>query len=311
MSMRFPFLLCAALLVTCGAPPRLSAAAPNAATETAAAASDQASLPAEASPVERLAWKLGPATGDLQGRATIKFPAEFRFVGAADTRKLLEMAGNQTDGSELGALEHRADGWWVIFEFEDIGYVKDDEKDELDADKLLASYQRGAEQDNERRRDAGLPPLHVVGWHTKPHYNQETKNLEWAIIVESEGEQSINHNVRLLGRKGVTKVTLVLDALKDLEVTLPVFRSLLADFRYASGESYAEYREGDSVAKFGLSALVLGGAAAGAYKLGLLGGLFAFFKKGWKLAVFAVAGLATWIRNLVLGKRPPGGENRS
>jgi uncharacterized membrane-anchored protein len=260
-------------------------------------------------PVEKLGWQNGPATGDLKGRAQVKFPAEFRFVGAKDARKLLELAGNTTDGNEIGALEHKADGWWVIFEFDDIGYVKDDEKNALDADKLLETYQRGAKQDNERRKEAGLPALNVVGWHTKPNYNEESKNLEWSIILESEGEQSINHNVRLLGRKGVTKVTLVLDDLKALDATLPRFRALLKDFSYSTGESYAEFKEGDSVAKYGLSALVLGGAAAGAYKLGLLGGLLAFFKKGWKLLVFAVVGMAAWVKNLVTGKRPPGAGN--
>jgi uncharacterized membrane-anchored protein len=256
-------------------------------------------------PIEKLGWVKGPGSGDLQGRAFVRFPAEFRFVGAKDTGKLLELAGNQTDGTEIGALEHQADGWWVIFEFEEVGYVKDDEKKDLKADELLASFQRGAVADNKRRQEAGLPPLNVVGWHTPPNYNDETKNLEWAVILESQGEQSINHNVRLLGRKGVTKVTLVLDDLKAIDATLPKFRALLKDFAYTSGENYAEYKEGDKVAKYGLSALVLGGAAAGAYKLGLLGGLLAFFKKGWKLLIFAVAGLAAWIKNLVTGKQRP------
>jgi uncharacterized membrane-anchored protein len=74
------------------------------------------------------------------------------------------------------------------------------------------------------------------------------------------------------------------------------------------GESYAEYKEGDKVAKYGLSALVLGGAAAGAYKLGLLGGLFGFFKKAWQLLILAVAGLAAWVKNLVTGKKRPSGS---
>ena len=261
------------------------------------------------SPVEKLGWQNGPGTGDLKGRAKMKFPAEFRFIGAKDAGKLIEMSGNLSSGNELGLLAHKADDWWVVFQFQDDGYVKDDEKGELDADKLLATFQRGAKQDNERRKEAGLPALNIVGWHTKPNYNEETKNLEWSIILESEGEQSINHNVRLLGRKGVTKVTLVLDDLKALDATLPQFQALLKDFSYSGGESYAEYKEGDKVAKYGLSALVLGGAAAGAYKLGLLGGLVAFFKKGWKLLVFAVVGLSAWVKNLVTGKRRPGAGN--
>lgn len=257
------------------------------------------------SPLEKLKWRLGPGTGNLDGRAKVAYPAEYRFVDGKGTRDLLEMTGNTTDGSEIGTLEHQEEGWWVIFEFQDIGYVKDDEKNALDADQLLASYQRGSEEDNKRRREARLPELNIVGWHTKPNYNDETKNLEWAIIHESGGEQGINHNVRLLGRKGVTKVTLVLDDVKAIDSTLPRFRALLKDFAYTTGESYAEFKKGDKVAKYGLSALVLGGAAAGAYKLGLLGGLLGFFKKAWKLLIFAVAGLAAWVKNLVTGKKRP------
>ena len=304
----FPFLLW--LLIATLLLPGARAAAPD-----NTAGTDTNEIPADAkkaladlkkdSPLEKLKWKLGPGTGNLDGRAKVTYPAEYRFVDGKGTRELLEMTGNTTDGSEIGTLEHREEGWWVIFEFQDIGYVKDDEKNALDADKLLASYQRGSEEDNKRRRKAGLPELNIVGWHTKPNYNDETKNLEWAIIHESGGEQGINHNVRLLGRKGVTKVTLVLDDVKAIDSTLPRFRALLKDFAYTTGESYAEYKEGDKVAKYGLSALVLGGAAAGAYKLGLLGGLLGFFKKAWKLLIFAVAGLAASVKNLVTGKKRP------
>ena len=41
-----------------------------------------------------------------------------------------------------------------------------------------------------------------------------------------------------------------------------------------------------------MPALVVGGAAVGAAKLGLLTGLLVFLKKGWKLLVFAIAAVA-------------------
>lgn len=306
MKRRFFTTLCSILLAAAGLAVQVRAAEPEKPTAELTAAERKALAELKKNdPVEKLGWLNGPGTGDLKGRAKVRFPADFRFVGAKDAQKLLELSGNQTDGSEIGALEHRADGWWVIFEFEDIGYVKDDEKKDLDADKLLAAFKEGAVEDNKRRKEEGLPPLNIVGWHTKPNYNDETKNLEWAVLLESRGRQIINHNVRMLGRKGVTKVTLVLDDLETINATLPKFRALLKDFAYTSGENYAEYKEGDKIAKYGLSALVLGGAAAGAYKLGLLGGLIAFAKKAWKLVAFAVAGLAAWIKNLVTGKKRP------
>ena len=33
--------------------------------------------------------------------------------------------------------------WQVMFEYDDVGFVKDDEKDKLNADKLLDAIKRG------------------------------------------------------------------------------------------------------------------------------------------------------------------------
>lgn len=269
------------------------------------AADEKPAASAEENPVEKLNWRPGPGTAALQDRATLPFTTDFRFVGEGDARTLLELMGNRTDGSELGVLEHKADRWWVVFEFDDVGYVKDDEKGDLNADKLLTSIRRGADEGNKHRREEGLPEMKILGWHTPPTYNDETKNLEWAVLAESEGEKFINHNVRILGRKGVMVVTLVED-LDQLDATLPKFRGVLKDFSYATGESYAEYRAGDSVAKFGLGALVVGGSAAVAAKLGLFGTLAVFLKKGWKLVVAAIIAVGVGIRKLALGggRRP-------
>jgi uncharacterized membrane-anchored protein len=84
----------------------------------------------------------------------------------------------------------------------------------------------------------------------------------------------------------------------QLQGTLPTFTSLLAGYSFQTGNNYAEYRKGDKVAKYGLAALVLGGAAVGAAKLGLLAWLLPFLKKGWILIVAAFAGIASFFRKL-------------
>jgi uncharacterized membrane-anchored protein len=101
----------------------------------------------------------------------------------------------------------------------------------------------------------------------------------------------VNYNTRVLGRKGVMEVVLVVDP-ANLAATLPEFRSVIAGHKFQSGESYAEYRPGDKIAKYGLGALVLGGAAVGAAKLGLFASLAVFFKKAWKLVIIGVIALA-------------------
>ena len=253
------------------------------------------------SPMDRLSWIQGPTNVGLAGRATLKIPKGFRFLEAKGAQEFLKKTGNRPSGQETGLLMHTQDEWWVILEFEEIGYVKDDEKKELDADKLIASYRQGSESMNESRQERGTPPIRIVGWHVAPNYNDITKNLEWSVEAESGGEKFVNYNVRLLGRKGVTKVTLIEDR-THVDATLPLFREILRSHQYSGGESYAEYRQGDRIAQYGLGALVLGGAAAAAAKFGLFAPLILFIKKAWKVVAAAVVGAVMWIKNLITGR---------
>ena len=253
------------------------------------------------SPMDRLSWIQGPTNVSLAGRATLKIPKGFRFLEAKGAQEFLKKTGNRPSGQETGLLMHTRDEWWVILGFEEIGYVKDDEKKELDADKLIASYRQGSESMNEARQERGTPPIRIVGWHVAPNYNDITKNLEWSVEAESGGEKFVNYNVRLLGRKGVTKVTLIEDR-THVDATLPLFREILRSHQYSGGESYAEYRQGDRIAQYGLGALVLGGAAAAAAKFGLFAPLILFIKKAWKVVAAAVVGAVMWIKNLITGR---------
>ena len=191
--------------------------------------------------------------------------------------------------------------WFVVFEFSDVGYVKDDDKDKLDPEKLLGVIKRGTEEGNKRRVKMGAAPMKIVGWEVPPKYNEATHNLEWAIRGESDGHAIVNYNTRLLGREGVMEAALVIDPEK-LQETLPTFQSLLTGYTYKTGHTYAEYRQGDKLAKYGLAALVTGGAAAVAMKTGLLSSLILFFKKGAKLIIVAVVAVIAAIKRLVLGK---------
>ena len=239
----------------------------------------------------------GPATAKLGAVAQIEVPAGYAFLDGKTTRALMKASGEPTSGNEVGFLRPTNAHWSVIFEFSSIGYVKDDDKDKLDANKLLKSYQDGTAEQNKTREAAGNPPMVIVGWEQEPRYDAVTHNLTWAIRASVGGQPLLNYNTRLLGRKGVMEVVLICEP-DDLPTTLPTFQGLLANHKFQSGESYAEYRPGDKVAKYGLAALVLGGAAVGAAKLGLLGPLILFFKKLWWLVVAAVVAAAKFFKNI-------------
>lgn len=249
----------------------------------------------EQSVFDKISWQQGPCISKMENVAEIRILAGYMFANGHDTRLLMEELGNPPSGEEVGLLAPETFAWFVVFEFSEIGYIKDDEKNELDADAMLASVKKSNEEANKIRKEKGYSTLEIVGWETKPHYNEETHNLEWAIKgLDENGYYVVNHNVRLLGRKGVMRVTLVVDP-DQLKVVLPNFRSRISDFSFQSGQRYAEYRQGDKVAEYGLTALVVGGAAAVAAKSGLL-------KYLWKIIVAAVAAIGAFLKRL-FGKR--------
>jgi uncharacterized membrane-anchored protein len=246
-------------------------------------------------------WRKGPAKVDVGEYATLNLKPGYVFTEGEGTRKVLEAMGNPTSGSELGFLTPTNADWFVVFRFSDVGYVKDDDKDKLNPDKLLKSIKQGTEQSNKMREKRGVPPMKIVGWEYPPKYNEATHNLEWAIRGESDGKPVVNYNTRLLGREGVMEAKLVIDP-EALADTLPVFQEILADYSYKPGKSYAEFRQGDKIAKYGLAALVTGGAAAIAIKTGMLGSLILLLKKGAKLVVVAVVTVVGFIKKLFTGR---------
>src|SRR5258706_4737916 len=239
----------------------------------------------------------GQAKAPLEGVAQVDLPAGYVFLDGKTTRAMMKSSGEPSSGREYGSLMPTNGDWQVMFEYDDVGFVKDDEKDKLDADKLLDAIKRGTAAANRERVRIGNSPLEIIGWEQPPKYDATSHNLEWAIRATSEGRQILNYNTRLLRRKGVMEVVLIVEPEK-LSETLPAFRNLLAGYEFQTGQTYAEYRPGDKVAKYGFAALVLGGTAVGAAKLGLFAWLAVFLKKGWKLVVVAVAAVAAGFKKM-------------
>lgn len=242
---------------------------------------------AKQSPLDKVKWQKGPSSGALGDLAAIKVPEGYIFAGAEDTKFLMEAMQNPVTGRELGFLAREKERWFVVFEFDDTGYIRDDEKASLDATAMLDSIKAANDEGNKERTRRGWPTLEITGWEQPPRYDEKTNNLEWAIRGQSEGRPVINFNTRILGRGGVMRVTLVTGT-EGLANVIPQYKTALAGFTYNSGHKYAEYRQGDKLATYGLSALVVGGATAAAVKSGA-------FKWLWKvggLALLAALGLA-------------------
>jgi len=176
--------------------------------------------------------------------------------------------------------------------------------------QMLKAIKEGNEYANKERAKMGVPPLHVTGWQQPPKYNPETHNLEWAIQGESEGETIVNYNTRILGRKGVMEASLVVSPDK-LAGTMAAYQAVLQNYDFKQGERYAEYRPGDKIAKYGLAALITGGAAVVAVKTGLFAYLLLFAKKLWILIVAAIAGIARFFKRLVHGREKDSSDGQT
>jgi len=235
-------------------------------------------------------WTHGPARATLESVAEVQLPAEYMAAQGNDTRRIMEAMQNPPSGMEVGLIFTRNADWFVVFEFDDMGHVKDDEKGALDADAILESIKQGTEVGNKERAKRGWPSLTITGWEQKPHYDEQTRNLTWAILAQSEGKPLINYNTRILGRRGVMRVTLVADP-GELATAVPQFRALLQGYAFTKGNRYAEWVQGDKIAKVGLTALVTGGAAAVAVKSGAAKWL-------WKVLVAAGIGALAFLRKL-------------
>src|ERR1041385_8346300 len=107
----------------------------------------------------KLNFLKGPAKAPLGSVARIELPPGYFFLDGKDYRAMLKSEGEPVSGRELGLLGPTNDEYSVIFKFSDIGYVKDDDKDSLNADKLLEAIKRGTAQANKQRERAGRPTI--------------------------------------------------------------------------------------------------------------------------------------------------------
>jgi uncharacterized membrane-anchored protein len=267
------------LAVASLAPPALAqnAEAPSAEEIAAAEAEYQRQLNA-------LAWVDGPQRVDTVGNSSLDLPAEYTFLPWKEAETFMHLMENPTYGDEFQVFAPANLHWFAVVGFSADGYVPDDET--IDKDAILKSISEGTEEENAERIKNGWSEVHVVGWRREPSYDPETNHLEWAIdFTEPSGAVWSNFQTRILGRRGVASIILVTDP-QNLDADVADFKKTLAGFTFNSGDTYAEFKEGDKIAEYGLAALIAGGAAAAAAKTGILKTVLKF---AWVLIIPVIA----------------------
>lgn len=228
--------------------------------------------------------------------ATLKVPETFYYLSPADAEKVLvELWGNPPGAGTdtLGMLFPSAispfdDGSWAVtIEYEEDGYVSDEDADEIDYDELLLQMKQGAREANDERVKQGYEPIELVGWASSPYYDKQSHKLHWAQELKFGEQQTntLNYNIRVLGRKGVLILNFIagMDQKEKIESNID---AVLAMAEFNQGSRYEDFNPDiDTVAAYGLGALVAGKVAA---KAGLFAAALVFLKKFGVLIVLAV-----------------------
>jgi uncharacterized membrane-anchored protein len=237
--------------------------------------------------------KLGYQTGTItlrDGLATIRVPRSFRFIGPEGSHRLLTEAwGNPPDATHgvLGMLipttasPLTSEGWGIVIEYEEQGYVNDDDAASMDYTKLLKQMQDSTVAANEQRQKQGFEPVTLIGWAEPPSYDSAAHKLYWAkeLTFGSNPEHTLNYSIRVLGRRGVLVLNAVA-AMEQLTAIRSQTRDVLSAVDFNQGHRYTDYLPGtDKAAAYGITGLILGATAAkaGFFKL-LIAGIVAFKK---------------------------------
>lgn len=242
------------------------------------------------------------------GLAHFDTGSDLRFIPSPDSTKILSDVWGNPPGHELGLIvpfpfdPFAEGGWAIVVDYEDEGHVDDDDAASIDYDDLLDSMRKGSKAENEARAEMGYPAIQVVGWAETPTYDSSAKTLYWAKELRFEGvdRNTLNYNLRVLGREGVLNLN-VIGGMEELPAVKAATPDLLQRVRFQEGNRYEDFDEStDKMAAYGVTGLILGGVAAktGLFKL-LIGGILA----AKKFLILAVVGLFAFFGRMFSGKK--------
>lgn len=237
-------------------------------------------------------------TGEIQfdSIGVLNVPSGFKFLDAEQSEYVLtELWGNPT-GECLGILLREQDGvltqgtYVFILTYDNMGYVKDDDADDIDYDDLLEEMVTDTKASSEERVKEGYGPVELVGWASEPFYDSDKKTLHWAKEISFDGDSvhTLNYNVRILGRKGVLVMNAVAGMPSLAEVKSNI-NNVHSSFTFSDGLQYKDFDPGiDEVAAWTIGGLVAGKVLAKV-------GIFAIVLKYIKVIGLGVVALGTGI----------------
>ncbi|WP_228237414.1 DUF2167 domain-containing protein [Allomuricauda sp. M10] len=243
-----------------------------------------------------------PLGNDL---ATLHVPEGFKFLNAEQSQQVLTDLWGNPPSETMGMLFPEdisvvGDNFTYAIEitYSEEGYIEDDDADDIDYDDLMEDMQESAIEENKERTKLGYPTAEIVGWAAEPFYDQSSKKLHWAKEIKFEGMEmnTLNYNIRVLGRKGY----LNLNAISDMD-KLPLVQTnidrVISSAEFNPGNRYSDFNPDlDEVAAYGIGGLIAGKVLAKV-------GFFAAILKFWKVIAIGIVAAFGTLRKRIFGSK--------
>jgi len=226
------------------------------------------------------------------------------LLGDDAERKLFLMNGTESPQAEA-VLWDRKDDTLVVYEFFGGGYVKAEDWAGIDADALLESIRESVRAQDRERADPDIAPTTVTGWREPPEYAARYDVARWAIEFDREGEASMTARALKLGRYGYEQLTWI-GPIEQYSETDSLLDAALAGHEFRKGGSYADFRDGDTVAALGLGALAaraMGAEGGNGAPAAIFADAVDFLETSWIIVVVVAIGAVGVVAGLVMKVR--------
>lgn len=258
--------------------------------------------------VERIEKSLEYQSGTISFpscNAKLNVPKGFRFLNSEQAKYVMsDLWGNPVDSTLLGLLvpENRgvleSNSWVFTLCFDKIGYVKDDDAEDIDYTEMLEQIQKETKEGNPERVKLGYSTVEIIGWASSPYYDKDKKVLHWAKEAKfgTDTVNTLNYNLRILGKDGVFMLNAVssMQGFKEVKSTID---DVLASITFDKGSSYFDFDPKiDNVAAWSIGGLVAGKVLAKV-------GFFAIIAKFAKVIIFALMGFGAAFWRFITGKK--------
>lgn len=232
-----------------------------------------------------------------EGKASMLVPKGFRYLDKEQANYVLtDLWGNPKSEGVLGMLVPEnvgildSNAWIFTVSYDEMGYVKDEDANDINYDDLLKEQQDATIEGNAERIKNNYDPITLVGWASPPYYDSNKKVLHWAKELKFGDltTHTLNYNMRILGRKGIFLINAVAD-MRELPLIKRNVNAILSSVTFDEGSKYSDFNpELDEVAAYTVGGLVAGKVLAKA-------GFFVVLAKFWKFILFGLIAFGGFI----------------